>query len=58
MRGEGAKLDEIVRSEEFERLQARVSLIVDGSGTVQAVTGEALARGMSHFQEATKDLGG
>ena len=56
LHGEREQLDEIVRSEEFERLQARVTMIVDGSGTVQAVTGEALARGMGHFQEATKDL--
>ena len=56
LHGEREQLDEIVRSEEFERLQARVTMIVDGTGTVQAVTGEALARGMSHFQDATKDL--
>ena len=57
LRGERAKLDEIQRSEEFERLQTRVSMIVDGSGTVRAFTGEALARGMGHFQEAAQDLG-
>ena len=58
LRGEREKLDEIVRSEEFERLQARVTMIVDGSGTVQAITGEALAQAMGRFQEATNDLGG
>lgn len=57
LHGERAQLDEIVRSEEFERLQTRVSMIVDGSGTVPAFTGEALARGMGHFQEAAGDLG-
>ena len=57
LHGERAQLHEIERSPEFERLQARVSLIVDGSGTIHAVTGEALARQMGHFQEATKDLG-
>jgi hypothetical protein len=57
VRGEREKLDEVVRSEEFERLQIRVAMIVDGSGVVQAVTGESLARGMGHFQEATTDLG-
>jgi hypothetical protein len=57
LRGEGAQLDEIQRSPEFERLQARVSMIVDGQGTIQAVTGEALARGMANFQEAASDLG-
>ena len=57
VRGERAQLHEIERSPEFERLQARVSLIVDGSGVIPAVTGEALARQMGYFQEATKDLG-
>jgi hypothetical protein len=56
VRGEREKLDEVVRSTEFERLQARVAMIVDGSGFVQAVTGEALARGMGQFQEATAEL--
>ena len=37
LHGAREQLDEIVRSEEFERLQARVTMIVDGSGTVQAV---------------------
>lgn len=55
--GEREKLDEIERSEEFERLQTRVAMIVDGSGAVAAVTGQRLAEGMGHFQEATKDLG-
>jgi len=58
LHGEREQLDEIVRSEEFERLQARVTMIVDRAGTVQAITGEALARAMGQFQEATKDLGG
>jgi hypothetical protein len=56
IRGEPEKLDEVVRSPEFERLQARVAMIVDESGVVQAVTGESLARGMGLFQEATADL--
>ncbi len=58
LRGERDALDEIMRSEEFERLQTRVAMIVDGSGTVPAVTGEALARAMGHFQEALGELGG
>jgi hypothetical protein len=57
LRGEREALDEIQRSEEFERLQARVSMIVDGSGVVPAVTGEALARGMGIFEEAANELG-
>jgi hypothetical protein len=52
LRGEPAQLDEIMRSPEFESLQARVGLIVDRLGVVQASTGESLARQMSQFQEA------
>jgi hypothetical protein len=58
IRGEREQLDEVVRSPEFETLQARVSLIVDRLGFVQAVTGEALARGMGQFQEAAADIAG
>lgn len=57
LHGERAQLDEIKRSPEFERLQARVSLIVDRSGTIEAVTGDALARQMGQFQEAAQELG-
>jgi len=58
LRGEPAQLDEILRSPEFERLQARVGMIVDRLGIVPAVTGSSLARGMGQFQEAIGDLGG
>jgi hypothetical protein len=58
VRGEREKLDEVVRSPEFERLQTRVTMIVDGAGTIPAVTGESLARQMAQFQEASSDLGG
>jgi hypothetical protein len=57
LHGERESLDEITRSEEFRRLQTRTSMIVDGSGTVPAITGEALARSMATFQEAAGDLG-
>jgi hypothetical protein len=57
LRGERAQLDEILRSPEFESLQARVGMIVDRVGVVPAATGESLARLMGQFQEATADLG-
>lgn len=57
LRGDRAKLDEVVRSPDFEMLQTRVSMIVDRLGVVQAATGESLARGMGQFQEAIGDLG-
>jgi hypothetical protein len=58
LRGERAQLDEVRRSPEYERLTTRASLIVDRSGTVSAYTGDALARLMGLYQEATGDLGG
>ena len=58
LRGEREALDEIARSPEFERLQARASMIVERTGTLNAYTGEALGRLMGQFEEATGDLGG
>ena len=58
VRGERERLDEIQRSPEFETLQTRAAMIVDGTGTVNAYTGDALARLMGQFQEATGELGG
>lgn len=58
LRGAREALDEIERSPEFERVQARASMVVDRTGTVHAYTGEALARLMGQFQEAAADLGG
>jgi len=57
LHGDRATLDEIERSEEFERLQTRTAMIVERSGTVPAFTGNALARAMGHFEEAAGDLG-
>jgi hypothetical protein len=57
MRGERERLDEIQRSREFERLQTRAGMIVDG--TVSSTrAGEALGRLVGHFEEAASDIGG
>ncbi|HZG48629.1 MAG TPA: hypothetical protein VEY90_03825 [Thermoleophilaceae bacterium] len=58
LRGERERLDEIQRSEEFERLQTRASMIVDRTGVLNAYTGDALARLMGQFEQAASDLGG
>lgn len=58
LRGDREQLDEVQRSPEFERLQARAGMIVDRTGTVNAYTGEALGRLMGQFQDAAGDLGG
>jgi hypothetical protein len=58
LRGDRDRLDEIERSPEFERLQTRAGMIADRTGAIHAYTGEALARLMGQFQEASGDLGG
>jgi hypothetical protein len=58
LRGEREQLDEIERSPEFERLQTRAAMIAERTGTLNAYTGEALARLMGQFEEASGDLGG
>lgn len=58
LRGQREQLDEIQRDPDFERLQTRAAMIVDRTGTINAYTGDALARLMGQFQEAAADLGG
>jgi hypothetical protein len=58
LRGERERLDEVRRSPDFERIEARAGMIVDRVGVVSAYTGEALGRLMGQFQEATADLAG
>jgi hypothetical protein len=58
LRGERERLDEIQRSPDFERLQTRAGMIVDGVGVVSAYTGEALGRLMGQFEQATAELAG
>jgi hypothetical protein len=57
LRGERERLDEIQRSPEFERLQTRAAMIAERTGAINAYTGNALARLMGQFQEATGDIG-
>jgi hypothetical protein len=58
LRGERERLDEIQRSQDFERLQTRAGMIVDRVGVVNAYTGEALGRLMGQFEQATSELAG
>lgn len=58
LRGASEQLDEVQRSPDFERLQARASMIVERTGTIKAYTGDSLGRLMGQFQEAAGDLGG
>jgi hypothetical protein len=58
LRGDRDKLAEIRFSDEFERLVARASSIIDSPGVVPAYTGDALAQQMARFQEASDEFGG
>jgi hypothetical protein len=58
LRGERAALDDIVRTEEFERVVTRANLIVDSFGVVPAYCGEGIQRPMGIYQEAIADIGG
>lgn len=57
LRGDGAKLDELKRDDEFVRTTARASQIIDGLGVVDAATGERLGQLMGIFQETAAEFG-
>lgn len=56
IRGERAQLDALGASDEFTRLTARANQIVEELGVVNAFCGDALARQMGFFQEASAEL--
>jgi hypothetical protein len=58
LRGNRQALAEIRFSDEFERLIARASAIIDSAGVVPAYSGEALAKQMAVFQQVADEFGG
>jgi hypothetical protein len=56
LKGDGAKLDEVRRSDEFLRQITRANLIVDGIGVVPALTGEALGEQVGRLQQQIGEL--
>jgi hypothetical protein len=58
LRGDRTALAEVRFSDEFERLLARASAIIDTPGVVPAYTGEALAKQMGLYQEVADEFGG
>ena len=58
LRGERQSLAEIRFSDEFERLIARASAIIQSPGVVPAYSGEALGRQMAIFQDVANEFGG
>ncbi len=52
IRGEGAKLDALQRSEEFEKLTVRAIICLDGYGVIRGYVGEGLQRVMQQWMTA------
>jgi hypothetical protein len=57
LRGDRKALADVRFSEEFERLIARASAIIDSPGVIPAYAGEALAQQMGRFQEVADEFG-
>ena len=58
LRGDRKALAAVRFSDEFERLIARASAIIDRPGVVPAYGGEALAKQMGIFQDVADEFGG
>ena len=56
IKGEREKLDEMVASEEFDRLVARSLFVVEHLGVVNAALGGRVQRILDLFQDGTADL--
>jgi hypothetical protein len=56
LKGDAAALDEVRRSEEFQRSIARANMIVDGIGVVPSFTGESLGQQMALYQAQVDEL--
>ena len=51
VRGSEEQIDAVRRSEDFERMNTKASLIVDDLGIVDMLIGEGLGRAMAIYQE-------
>ena len=51
LRGSEEQIDAVRRSEDFERVMTRASLMVDDLGVVTALIGESLGRSVGIYQE-------
>jgi hypothetical protein len=56
LRGERARLAEVWTSEEFERLNLRAGLVVEGFGVVGGALGDRVATQMAQYSEQLGDL--
>ena len=51
IRGSEEQIDALCRSEDFERINTKASLVVDDLGIVDMLIGEGLGRAMAIYQE-------
>jgi len=58
IRGSRASLDEVRLSDEFRRLTARASAIVEDVGVIDAYTAEALGEQMATFRAVAEQIAG
>jgi len=58
LHGDRQSLAEVRFSDEFERLLARASAIIDAPGVVPAYTGEALGAQVALYQQVADEFGG
>jgi hypothetical protein len=58
IKGDPEKLDRLRRSDEWLRLNARASMVVDNLGVVTAHVGEGLQKLFGQFGEVANELGG
>jgi hypothetical protein len=56
LRGSREELSRLRLDEEFERVTTRASLIVEGLGVVNVITGDDLERGIGVYQQAVGEL--
>lgn len=56
VRGSSEQMSALRTDEEFERVLTRATLVVQGVGSVGALIGEGLARGVGIYQEAVGDI--
>ena len=57
VKGERGKLDELSESDDFNKVVARASMVVDDLGVLNAYTGASLGDQLARFQQAAADLG-